>query len=661
MEYGILMDNDYQPAERIDSVGFYQWLNVFHGRMIDRNEALTLLKDGDYDIVHLRLSRENLALIHRIRERLGPNSTTKLVLSLELPVRYWNREFNDPELLKTAVSKGDFVFAAESHIAQVLEEFSGKTVYEIPHPADVTRIRTLPRAEPGHIITILYSGRKNIKKYILWLRLLFQKRLGIRVLAYRYQNRDDMNYYRQKNIDFVCCDTEAELITGLTESRLLILPEIYPYYGNEYHQYENLVVYAAIAGTPTMSANHLGAMRRCYPELTKPPFKNYLLLYRWLKRNPAIQKYLSDTARSKAEYYDWGNLQKRFLDRLFDETQDERFRFGKIKFEHPSLFRQIHPVCGPQTIGYHNEEFAVVCLVKDGAEYINAFMDHYQRLGTKHFFFIDNGSTDATVALLKSYPHTTIYETSLLHKKYECEIRRAIIEEHCRNKWCLCVDIDELFDYPYSNRIPMQLFLRYLNSHNYTAVLSYLLDMFAKEPEFSLEESSGDLVSKYCYYDISHLKKSRYHWPFTAFTNYNRLSDPKMRNYSGGIRGKVFKNKNSGYLLTKHPLLFIDSKIEPLVHPHFSNNASIADVNGVLKHYKFIDSFKDKVIRSLESGAYSYYAEQEYKEYYNVLKRDNYLSLYSHTSQKLYGLEQLIRKGFIRISKTYRAYVESIT
>lgn len=317
---------------------------------------------------------------------------------------------------------------------------------------------------------------------------------------------------------------------------------------------------------------------------------------------------------------------------------------------------QIHHLYGPTTVSYHKEELVAVCLVKNGAEYIGTFMNHYHHLGARHCFFIDNGSTDATVALIKQHHNVTIYETKLPHKLYECGIRRAIIEKHCRNHWCLCVDIDELFDYPYSDRISSQYLLRYLNSHHYTAVLSYLLDMFAPEVVFAPPNQAEDIVNTYCYYDISHIKKSRYGSSFREFSNYNQLADRKMKNYSGGIRRSVFKNNQSGYLLTKHPLIFVDSQIEPLVHPHFCNKALIADVNGVLKHYKFIASFKDKVIRSLESRDYSYYAEQEYRAYYNVIKNKNQLSLYSRRTQKLDNIEQLVRQGFLKVSQRYQDF-----
>lgn len=659
MKYGIFIrNNDDRQIENYDSASFYQWLNVFQGRVIPADDALSNLKDGDFDIIHIRLLPENLLLIHQLREKLGLNSYTKIVLSLDIPMRNLGKKFERPDQLKAAVGKADFVFAAEYSIAQALEAISGRKIYEIPHPANIDKIKHFENSKNNNTITIFWDGQVNIKKYITHLKFFFKSNVNVSVLSHRNSNNDDIEFYRKKNIDFTTYRNEEELWVKLAESRFILIPEIHSFIGNEYYCNESLVIYSAIIGTIILNARSGEAMRRCYPEILSAPIKNYLLLYRWIKDNKVKMNNLIEYAQIKAESYHWGNLQKRFLDRLYDETQDERFYYRNIKIEYPSLFKQIHHIHGERTVYFKSkEEFAVVCLVKNGAEYIKAFIDHYNCLGAKHFFFIDNGSTDGTIRLLKQYQNITIYQTELPHKRYECEIRRAVIEEHCRNNWCLCVDIDEFFDYPYSDRISMQNFLRYLNSHQYTAVLSYLLDMFSKELDFSPKKQE-DIVNQYCYYDISNIKKSRYHSSFKIFTNHNQLSDKKMKNYSGGIRRNVFKNKESGYLLTKHPLIFVNSKIEPMVHPHFCNKAFIADVNGVVKHYKFISSFKDKVIRSLESKDYCYYAEQEYKEYFNIIKDKDSLSLYSRKSEKLENAEQLFRQGFLRVSKIYRAYVK---
>ena len=52
--------------------------------------------------------------------------------------------------------------------------------------------------------------------------------------------------------------------------------------------------------------------------------------------------------------------------------------------------------------GFHvpQGEVLAIVLVRDGAYYLDAFFDYYRALGIRHFAFIDNGSTDDTIARL---------------------------------------------------------------------------------------------------------------------------------------------------------------------------------------------------------------------------------------------------------------------
>jgi hypothetical protein len=660
MKLGILV-NGKQEILGDDSSGFHQWANVFQGSVISSVEDWAALKDGDFDLILIRLTGANLVLIDQAREKFGPNSRTKIALSLDIPPPNWKREFEDPDLLKKRVRQADFVFATEYPMALALEEATGKTVYEIPHPVNREEMKKFQDIPKDNALTILdgkfLRRRFSLKKYIILLKFLGQSKIRIRVLSDGSKKMANAEYYRRKDIDVIICGTKEELYSKIAESRFILISETND---NENQHDKSLVIGAAMTGSIVIGGKYFDVMQRCYPEINGAPFITCLLWYWRLKDNPAKIEYLSEYAKTKAEYFYGEYPPKKLLVSLAQETKDPRFLELDLKLENSSIFTQIHYLYGAQTLHYQHEEFVIVCLVKNGAEYIKTFMNHYQRLGARHYFFIDNGSTDETVSLLKEYQDVTIYETRLPHKRYECEIRRAVIEKHCENNWCLCVDIDELFDYPYSERISMSHFLRYLNSHQYTAVLSYLLDMFSQELQFSRDFPEGDIVSQYCYYDLSHIQKSSYRNSFAAFTNFNQLADPKMMNYSGGIRGRFFKAKESGYLLTKHPLIFVNSKIEPVVHPHFCNKAMVADVNGVVKHYKFISSFKDKVIQSLVSQDYSYYAEHEYQTYYEGIKERLILSLHSRQAKKLEQVEQLIGCGFLRVSKKYRAYVESL-
>ncbi|HEX3046582.1 MAG TPA: hypothetical protein VHY08_17635 [Bacillota bacterium] len=127
MKYAILIP--WNPTEETaynEFAGFYQWLKVFEGQVIKAEDGLNSLHDGVYDLIHIRLTGANLDLIHQVREKLGLDSRTKIVLSLDIPVEYWPREFKQPERLRQTVLLADFVFATEYPIARALEERVGR-------------------------------------------------------------------------------------------------------------------------------------------------------------------------------------------------------------------------------------------------------------------------------------------------------------------------------------------------------------------------------------------------------------------------------------------------------------------------------------------------------------------------------------------------------
>jgi hypothetical protein len=121
----------------------------------------------------------------------------------------------------------------------------------------------------------------------------------------------------------------------------------------------------------------------------------------------------------------------------------------------------------------------------------------------------------------------------------------------------------------------------------------------------------------------------------------------------------VFGEKGwAAFLLTKHPLIFLDGVLQPCVHPHFANRARIADVTSVLYHYKFTPSFKAKVSESVASDRYVEFAQRQYDEYHRRIGARGALVINTPGRKRLAGVEQLVAEGFLHSSHAYRDYVE---
>src|SRR5918994_3519945 len=176
-----------------------------------------------------------------------------------------------------------------------------------------------------------------------------------------------------------------------------------------------------------------------------------------------------------------------------------------------ALHSSIEHLYGPEEIEYAKDELVVVCLVRDGRPYVRSFVEHYTSMGVKHLVFLDNGSTDGTVEALKKYQNVTVLRTELSFKAYQYPMKQYLIERFGWGRWSLYVDIDELFDYPYSDVVSLSSLLRYLNDKRYTAVVAQHLDMFSDEPLSDVpseeEEEDEPLKERHRFYDISNIRR----------------------------------------------------------------------------------------------------------------------------------------------------------
>ena len=639
--------------------GFYQWKNVFKSRIIQARRFPAELEESRRKavIMHIRLTKEDCSLPSLIRKRIGNDDGIKIVLTVDTGEKYRERHGLTKEETTSAIKNADFVFATMHPIARNLESIAGKPIYEIADPVDIQKFYGIREGQKEAKVLLAGNGLNSVEVHLIKILCgIYKFRLEILSQCrgrYVIVDRENKREYSYSN--------DYEFSRKIAGYHFVIVPRYC-------EGFEKLIVYAAASGCLVIAHSSFEAVRRCYPFTTVDAMdilkiKNIIA---WMVYNKTACDFIQCTAVHKVECYNWGNSGKKFLDCLYTLSGDCRFQYHNLPKELPddtaaglTVFTdEIRYVCGKRTIKYNRDELAVVCLVRNGSEYLNAFFSHYRLMGIRHFIFVDNGSADSTVPFLKQQPDVTLYTTDLLHKNYESEIRRSVIEEHCRNCWCLCVDIDELFDYPCSDKLSLSGFLAYLNKRQFTAVVAYMVDMFAKQLKFGDKFNDWNLKEKYCYYDLSGIRKTGYFAYNKNYNNYNLLSDRKMRIYYGGIRQKKFKTPGSRYLLTKHPLMFIDHRLEPVTDAHYCNKAYIADVNAVLTHFKFIESFNEKVKESVEKQRYSYFTHCEYAAYHNALKDTDEITFYSSKAKK-YNMNDLINSGFLRISENYREFVDS--
>ncbi|WP_225892759.1 glycosyltransferase family 2 protein [Nostoc sphaeroides] len=308
----------------------------------------------------------------------------------------------------------------------------------------------------------------------------------------------------------------------------------------------------------------------------------------------------------------------------------------------------IKHIYGSNNLDYSMNELIVLCVVRNGETYIKSFIEHYFSLGAKHIVFLDNASTDDTIAIARQYSNVSILQTKSPYQKYETIMKKYLVKRFSLNRWNLFADIDELFDYPFSDVLSLSSFLTYLNKNSYTAVVAQMLDMFANGSSFQdlIANKNNSLKEVNSYYDISNISKSTYIW--------GTLSNQAVKMHYGGIRKSLFSTNNG---LTKAPLIFVDNKIKYFVDFHHVENANIADFTCVILHYPFACSFQEKVYEAVQTDRYKESASDEYKMYWKKLMQDKDMIIAQETARKLKSINDLIN-GFLIVSEKYRQWVK---
>jgi Glycosyl transferase family 2 len=314
----------------------------------------------------------------------------------------------------------------------------------------------------------------------------------------------------------------------------------------------------------------------------------------------------------------------------------------------------VEHVHGPEVVPLREDELVVVCLVRDGQPWIEPFVAHYSSLGARHMVFLDNGSVDATVSVGASYDNVTVLRSVLPFNRYELLLRQYLIQRFGKGRWSLCVDIDELFDYPYSDIMGPASLLGYLNSKSYTAVTAQMLDMFPEGPlDGPIGEPEGSFQERHNLYDLSGLRRK----DIVQHSGHNNAFDnADIECLAGGIRETAFDVTPR---LTKFPLVFSDGAVRPLEgSPHHIDNARIADFSCVLFHYKYVGHFHEQAAQAAREGNH-WNDSAQYKQYLEVLDKNPDLTLRQDTSKEIGGVNDLLEEGFLVVSDDYVSWVNA--
>lgn len=337
---------------------------------------------------------------------------------------------------------------------------------------------------------------------------------------------------------------------------------------------------------------------------------------------------------------DWRNL-RALRRRVYLPARQDAIRHGRDL-----------AVVRDRTASIARGDHLVVVVLRNEAPRMPFFLDHYRRIGVRHFLVIDNGSTDALMDVLGEAQDCSIWRTEASYRESNFGVhwQNHLLDRFGKGHWCLVVDPDEILVYPYWTTRSLPELTRHLEEEGRESLFTLLLDMYPEGPVTEAVYQAGE--------DPHALA------PWFDGDGYAQKPNHEMREVwvQGGVRRRLFFRDwpQDSPALNKTPLVrwgdefaFLSSthKLWPrrLNVPHPKGRTA---PTGVLLHYKYLHLFQEKVVEEISRGEH-YAGSREYQRYGQLLERDALVLHDSRVSVRLSDWRDLVQRGLMHVGSWF--------
>jgi hypothetical protein len=265
---------------------------------------------------------------------------------------------------------------------------------------------------------------------------------------------------------------------------------------------------------------------------------------------------------------------------------------------------------------------ALVAVVRDEAPRLPGFLAHYRRLGVTRFAMIDNGSRDATRALLAAEPDVALYAADRPFPGKQGWVN-ALIARMGYDRWYLHVDADERLVYDGAPDRGLVELVRFAEARGLRRLRAMLVDLYPPGP-LAAPASGGPLFDAGGYAEALCLERvSRKGGPRRRAFGF----DPELTKYP------LFHLRAGEVVASPHHL-----------HPYRENYRS--DCLLALLHDKFGPGWRVRAERAIAEGNY-WRASLEYRATLAALESDPCLALAYPGSRRYLSPADLVAAGLI--------------
>lgn len=285
------------------------------------------------------------------------------------------------------------------------------------------------------------------------------------------------------------------------------------------------------------------------------------------------------------------------------------------------------------------------CCLKNEVIRLPYFLEYYREKGIRHFFIIDNASTDGSGDYLKKQPDVHYFHTEMSYKGSSAG--RIWMQELCDHygteKWCLTVDVDEMLVYPAVEAMSIPDLCAYLDLEDVRGLFCIFLDMYSDRRLSDTVYAPGEPFLDVC----SYFETDSY--VLTPGSN------PPFLGVFGGPRGKSFlegSGRSQGPMMKKVPLVKWHEGFSYIYSTHSHRYIPLSAMTGALLHFKFFDFFTDLAAYEAKRGDRRQTAD--YAHY--AANMDGSLKFISKLSHRYRRSTDLVELGVMRATNDFRDY-----
>lgn len=300
--------------------------------------------------------------------------------------------------------------------------------------------------------------------------------------------------------------------------------------------------------------------------------------------------------------------------------------------------RDLRPVAN-RTSDIRSTDLLLFCTQRNEGVRLPYFLNYYRDMGVNHFFFVDNDSDDGSLDYLAKQPDVSVWTTRASYKRsrFGVDWMNWLLMKYGHGHWCLTVDPDELFLYPFCDTRPLRALTDWLDASSIKSFSAMLLDMYPKGP-----------INQHTYLPGQNPLEIA-SWFDSG--NYTISKNPMFGNLwiQGGPRARMFfaDAPDMAPALNKVPLVKWDRRYAYVSSTHNLLPRGLNLVydewggekaSGVLLHTKFLSTFNAKAEEELERRQH-YGASREYLAYAEGAQADP--DLWCKWSEKYINWRQL--------------------